>query len=197
MYCPEHQGCYIAFWSKDKELKELRASLETINKTSCQLINDIERHYKEICKERGIDLTAALEPEQAPQQAAEENPPAGEVPQPSAEYREALLVLDDATYLHIQPSDTGWDYTLYDVATMKQLDGGQLDGTDMGRSTVALQATLFEDIYTQSAQRQKKKKAAAGQTIFHAQMNVSVAALSIRAAVSFCSSETFDDPNTV
>ena len=130
----ENSFGYIAFWSKDKELKELRASLETINKTSCQLINDIERHYKEICKERGIDLTAALEPEQAPQQAAEENPPAGEVPQPSAEYREALLVLDDATYLHIQPSDTGWDYTLYDVATMKQLDGGQLDGTDMGRS---------------------------------------------------------------
>ena len=63
--------------------------------------------------------------------------------------------------------------------------------------TVALQATLFEDIYIQSAQRQKKKKAAAGQTIFHAQMNVSVAALSIRAAVSFCSSEIFDDPNTV
>lgn len=130
----ENSFGYIASWSKDKELKELRASLETINKTSCQLINDIERHYKEICKERGIDLTAALEPEQAPQQAAEENPPAGEVPQPSTEYREALLVLDDATYLHIQPSDTGWDYTLYDVATMKQLDGGQLDGTDMGRS---------------------------------------------------------------
>lgn len=130
----ENSFGYIASWSKDKELKELRASLETINKTSCQLINDIERHYKEICKERGIDLTAALEPEQAPQQAAEENPPAGEVPQPSTEYREALLVQDDATYLHIQPSDTGWDYTLYDVATMKQLDGGQLDGTDMGRS---------------------------------------------------------------
>ena len=34
---------YIASWSKDKELKELRASLETINKTSCELINDIER----------------------------------------------------------------------------------------------------------------------------------------------------------
>ena len=39
--------------------------------------------------------------------------------QPSAEYREALLVLDDTSYLHVQPCDTGWDYTLYDVATMK------------------------------------------------------------------------------
>ena len=124
----ENSFGYIASWSKDKELKELRASLETINKTSCELINDIERNYKEICKERGIDLTAAPEPEQTPPQAAEE------VSQPSAEYQEALLVLDDATYLHVQPCDTGWDYTLYDVATMKQMDGGQLDGPDMGRS---------------------------------------------------------------
>ena len=124
----ENSFGYIASWSKDKELKELRASLETINKTSCELINDIERNYKEICKERGIDLTAAPEPEQTPPQAVEE------VSQPSAEYQEALLVLDDATYLHVQPCDTGWDYTLYDVATMKQMDGGKLDGPDMGRS---------------------------------------------------------------
>lgn len=34
----------------------------------------------------------------------------------------------------MQPCDTGWDYTLYDAVTMKQLDGGQLDGLDMGRS---------------------------------------------------------------
>ena len=134
----ENSFGYIASWSKDKELKELRASLETINKTSCELINDIERNYKEICKERGIDLTAAPEPEQATRQVAEE------VSQPSAEYREALVVLDDTTYLHIQPCDTGWDYTLYDVATMKQLDGGQLDGTDMGRSAAV--SHICEDL---------------------------------------------------
>ena len=241
----ENSFGYIASWSKDKELKELRASLETINKTSCELINDIERNYKEICKERGIDLTAAPEPERdpieqlaadidqftfdydpyeyrnnadsredalheltatlrsgdasgvrewlqnivnedepdettqkaaelmerldqlvpglEPEQLDEPEPDPNlvkmadeamamgvdvdwnsdkefplsfdtESPQPSAEYREALLVLDDTTYLHVQPCDTGWDYTLYDVATMKQLDGGQLDGANMGRS---------------------------------------------------------------
>jgi hypothetical protein len=134
----ENSFGYIASWSKDKEMKELRASLETINKTSCELINDIEHHYKEICKERGIDLTAAPEPEQTPPQAVEE------VSQPSAEYREALLVLDDTTYLHVQPCDTGWDYTLYDVATMKQLDGGQLDGTNMGRSAAV--SHICEDL---------------------------------------------------
>ena len=52
----ENSFGYIASWSQGKELKELRASLETINKTSGTLISDIERHYKEICKERGIDL---------------------------------------------------------------------------------------------------------------------------------------------
>ena len=140
----ENSFGYIASWSKDKELKELRASLETINKTSCELINDIERNYKEICKERGIDLTAAPEPEQAPQQAVEEKAPAEEVSQPSAEYREALLVLDDTSYLYVQPCDTGWDYTLYDVATMKQMDGGQLDGPDMGRSTAV--SHICEDL---------------------------------------------------
>ena len=134
----ENSFGYIASWSKDKELNELRASLETINKTSCELINDIERNYKEICKERGIDLTAAPEPEQATRQVAEE------ISQPSTEYREALVVLDDTTYLHIQPCDTGWDYTLYDVATMKQLDGGQLDGTDMGRSAAV--SHICEDL---------------------------------------------------
>ncbi len=138
----ENSFGYIAGWSQDKELKELRASLETINKTSCELITDIERNYKEICKERGIDLTAA--PEQAPQRAAEEKTPAEEVTQPSAEYREALLVLDDTTYLHIQPCDTGWDYTLYDASTMKQLDGGQLDGPDLGRSAVV--SHICEDL---------------------------------------------------
>ena len=41
----ENSFGYIASWSQGKELKELRASLETINKTSGTLISDIERHY--------------------------------------------------------------------------------------------------------------------------------------------------------
>ena len=139
---------YIASWSQGKELKELRASLEVINKTAGELISDIDRHYKEICKERGIDLTAQpekavpqqeaapeLPPEVAVQQPTEEKPDA---PAPSAEAQEALLLVDDATYLHVQSCDTGWDYTLYDAATMKQLDGGQLDAPELSLSTAAL-----------------------------------------------------------
>lgn len=48
----ENSFGYIAAWSKDKELNELRASLETINKTSSELITDIDRNYAEIMKER-------------------------------------------------------------------------------------------------------------------------------------------------
>ena len=144
----ENSFGYIASWSQGKELKELRASLEVINKTAGELISDIDRHYKEICKERGIDLTAQpekaapqqeaapeLPPEVAVQQPTEETPDA---PAPSTEAQEALLLVDDATYLHVQSCDTGWDYTLYDAANMKQLDGGQLDAPELPLSTAAL-----------------------------------------------------------
>ena len=59
----ENSFGYIATWSKDKELKELRASLETINKTSSELITDIDRHYAEITKEREAEITDEAEPE--------------------------------------------------------------------------------------------------------------------------------------
>ena len=328
----ENSFGYIASWSQGKELKELRASLEVINKTAGELITDIDRHYKEICKERGIDPTARQEPEQKPdpieqlaadidqfsfdydpyeyrdtvddretslreltaslqdgdvqgvrkwlQDIAEDEPgewtaeaaalldrldqlvPERDTPtkvqetqepsiryyvaecmefptmgeyhdnlsledavrlyqaipaqrmngikgigfelkdgsdyegtfpiltgdtidlqtiqeiayfrdnpqvqkavqdlveampemqviqvrepehdSPSAEFREALLVLDDAAYLHIQPCDTGWDYTLYDKETMRELDGGQLDAPDLRRSEAALR--ICEDL---------------------------------------------------
>ena len=139
---------YIATWSQDKTLPELRASLETINKAAGELIADIDRHYKAICKERGIDLTA--QPEQAePRQPAEKTPDA---PTPSAEAQEALLLVDDATYLHVQTCDTGWDYTLYDVATRKQLDGGQLDAPELPLSTAALKICEMHDMGGQSIQ---------------------------------------------
>ena len=144
----ENSFGYIASWSQGKELKELRASLEVINKTAGELISDIDRHYKEICKERGIDLTAQpeqvvpqqeaapeLPPEVAVQQPTEETP---DTPAPSAEAQEALLLVDDATYLHVQSCDTGWDYTLYDKETMRQLDSGQLDAPELPLSTAAL-----------------------------------------------------------
>ena len=328
----ENSFGYIASWSQGKELKELRASLEVINKTAGELITDIDRHYKEICKERSIDPTARQEPEQKPdpieqlaadidqfsfdydpyeyrdtvddretalreltaslqdgdaqgvrkwlQDIAEDEPgewtaeaaalldrleqlvPERDTPtkvqetqepsiryyvaecmefptmgeyhdnlsledavrlyqaipaqrmngikgigfelkdgsdyegtfpiltgdtidlqtiqeiayfrdnpqvqkavqdlveampemqviqvrepehdSPSAEFREALLVLDDAAYLHIQPCDTGWDYTLYDKETMRELDGGQLDAPDLRRSEAALR--ICEDL---------------------------------------------------
>ena len=45
---------YIASWSAGKELKELKASLETIRQTASTLITSIDKHFAEICKEQGI-----------------------------------------------------------------------------------------------------------------------------------------------
>ena len=49
---------YIAGWSKDKTLPELRASLETISKTSSRLIEDIDKHFAEIVKQRQAEVQA-------------------------------------------------------------------------------------------------------------------------------------------
>lgn len=78
----ENSFGYIASWSKDKELSELRASLETINKTSSGLISDIDRNFAEIVKERGIDMTA---PEQTAEQPLPEAAPLTEPEQPAPE----------------------------------------------------------------------------------------------------------------
>ena len=246
----ENSFGYIASWSQGKELKELRASLETINKTSGTLISDIERHYKEICKERGIDPHTKVEPEPAPIEQPEDaakvsdrqqtgdltyyvaecmefpnlgeyhdnlsleeairiyqeipaermngikgigfelkdgsdyegpfpiltghtidldtiqaidyyrdNPlvqeavkelaaamPEMEVLGADANQQEALFLIDDATYLHIQSCDSGWDYTLYDAASMKELDGGQLDMPEISRMKAVLQICDDNDL---------------------------------------------------
>ncbi len=253
----ENSFGYIASWSQGKELKELRASLETINKTSGTLISDIERHYKEICKERGIDPNAKAEPETAPiEQAADavkvsdrqptgtltyyaaecmefpnlgeyhdnlsleeairiyqvipaermngikgigfelkdgsdyegpfpiltgqtidldtiqaidyyrDNPlvqkavkelaaamPEMEVLGADANQQEALFLIDDATYLHIQLCDSGWDYTMYDKETMKELDGGQLDMPELSCMKAVFQICDDNDLDSTSLRR--------------------------------------------
>ena len=80
---------YIATWSQGKELKELRASLETINKTSSELISGIEQHYREICKEQGIDLAA-----DAPAQEQPQVPDNAELPKPDTELESTSQQID-------------------------------------------------------------------------------------------------------
>lgn len=100
----ENSFGYIASWSKDKTLPELRESLEVISKTADGLINDIDGHYAAILKEREAELIAS-EPAMAMER----------------------LYNVDGRYLHVQRTDTGVDYTIYDRTSMKELDGGQLD----------------------------------------------------------------------
>ena len=47
---------YVATWSKNAELPEFRVSLDTISKTANGIITDVEKHFAEVCKERGIEL---------------------------------------------------------------------------------------------------------------------------------------------
>lgn len=127
----ENSFGYIATWSKGKELKELRVSLETINKTASELITDIDRHFAEICKERGIDR---------------EDLAAAEQPSVEAQEVEKLYMVDNDKYIHVQRSDTGIDYTIYDAGSAKVLDGGVLDGTEQQLSTAALEVCKLHNI---------------------------------------------------
>ena len=127
----ENSFGYIATWSKGKELKELRASLETINKTASELITDIDRHFAEICKERGIDR---------------EDLAAAEQPSVEAQEAEKLYMVDNDKYIHFQRRDTGIDYTIYDAGSAKVLDGGVLDGTEQQLSTAALEVCKLHNI---------------------------------------------------
>ena len=76
---------YIAHWSKDRELNELKASLEIIRKTAASMIDRIDGQFAEICKERGIDLTPAQDaPEQTAEAPARETEPATVTPEQAA-----------------------------------------------------------------------------------------------------------------
>ena len=303
-YCGVETGAnsfgYLASWSKDKELSELRSCLATINKTANQLIGEIDRHFAEVCKERGIELeqenapkiSANFEGLDTPEQFAaalydymaeleaagmlqhpysldpreqaiveimeelraghfadirntldrvgeqtglptavamldrleklsdirdqgltfrlEANPnatsyqdqgylQAGEwngdsyipreviyvgptdrcrellyqleagdmtarqvraLDQTDSKELEALCLLDDAAYLHIQLRDEGYDYTLYDKETMRLRDGGVIDAEDVALSPIKHPlAAVREEVFDTMGERPEKVEA--------------------------------------
>ena len=172
---------YVAGWSSGKDLKELKASLETIRATAHELITTIDGHLAQLQQQR---QTQQEQPQAAPlEQAAEQPDPdsvfsklspeqqqemtdsvkamlqtlieadlksTGEVSQGTKEAaqaqgftiagdgtleqaeapQEAAYRLESGDYLHIQTSETGYDYTLYGP-DYKELDGGQLDNPSL------------------------------------------------------------------
>ena len=212
---------YVATWSKNAELPEFRASLDTISKTANGIITDVEKHFAEVCKERGIELPKDTEyelvtippsradalafaaeyaaflrrdlnvPNSADKPTAEavvdrllagedaelrkeledfvkladeigiddgshglleringlfrQEWRAKEEPQPEVE-TEKLYLADDSKYIHVQRTEEGIDYTIYDAGTKKALDGGQLDAPDMTLSAAAMEICKLHEI---------------------------------------------------
>ncbi|MGI8257102.1 YodL domain-containing protein [Blautia difficilis] len=152
----ENSFGYVASYCKDRELSELRACLNTINKAAGGMIAGIEKHFAEVCKEQGIDLSEQKkEPEQTPpavEELAAEEPAAPELDpiDQLAPVQEKLLLLDEAVYLHLQTTEGGYDYTLYDKDTLRQMEGGQLDAPELPLSTAALEICEMHDLGGQS-----------------------------------------------
>ena len=61
----ENSFGYLASWSSSREVSELKESLTTITATADALITDIDRNFREVCKERGINPNEVI-PEAEP-----------------------------------------------------------------------------------------------------------------------------------
>ena len=177
---------YVAGWSSDKDIKELKASLETIRATASELITEIDGNFRALQQQREAaqeerPVFESLAPEQ--QQAIRDEVQAtlqmlvdtdmqisGEVSQGtldalaaqgyalqdgivqrmpaelSQHEQEAAYRLDDGTYLYVQTSDNGYDYTLYD-SNMKDLDGGQLDNPDLSMTAARDEILALHELH--------------------------------------------------
>ena len=177
---------YVAGWSSDKDIKELKASLETIRATASELITEIDGNFRALQQQREAaqeerPVLESLAPEQ--QQAIRDEVQAtlqmlvdtdmqisGEVSQGtldalaaqgyalqdgavqrvpaelSQQEQEAAYRLDDGTYLYVQTSDNGYDYTLYD-SNMKNLDGGQLDNPDLSMTAARDEILALHELH--------------------------------------------------
>ncbi|MFI3214790.1 MAG: YodL domain-containing protein [Eubacteriales bacterium] len=105
---------YIANWSKGKELKELKSSLETINKTSSQIITGIDTHFGALVKEH---LKASKLMKEIYQYEMYHFP------------RELAYQINDG-YLAIHDCDEGFDYSFYDK-DYNLIDGGVYDDIEI------------------------------------------------------------------
>lgn len=200
---------YVATWSKNAELPEFRASLDTISKTANSIITDVEKHFAEVCKERGIELPKDTEyelvtippsradalafaaeyaaflrrdlnvPDSADKPTAEavaDRLLAGEDAELRKELAELVKLADelgiddgshgllerfnglfrrewrtkepeseklyrtaDERFIHVQRTEDGIDYIIYDARTQHALDGGQLELPDAPLSDAALE----------------------------------------------------------
>ena len=127
----ENSFGYIASWSSGQDMKELKASLETISRTADGLINDIDKQCALIYKERGMEKEQQAEPK----------------------LNEALFLIDDSAYIHVQRNAENHDYTFtfYDADTLMRLYGGETALPEDSYLIGAPLITVAEDILTEQS----------------------------------------------
>ena len=114
----ENSFGYIATWSSGRELPELKASLDTISKTANALITSIDRNFRDICKERGIDLAAPEQEQGTPEPEAPVAPVAEISPEAAAEIEEMHPDPMEKVRDHFALEDTAPTDTILDVYPM-------------------------------------------------------------------------------
>lgn len=87
----------------------------------------------------------------------------------AASAHEAVYLVEDTEYLHIQASDEGFDYTFYDKNTLHERDGGVLEASDQ---------TLYEavvDILGEQRLGNSEKVPLGVMEVIHAQQEIDFA----------------------
>ena len=110
-----------------------------------------------------------------------------------ANQQEALFLIDNATYLHIQSCDSGWDYTLYDAASMKELDGGQLDMPEISRMKAVLQICDDNDLGRDSVKYAPLSMIETLQEAAYQQMQAEVSQMAASSQLPEAQEQTLDE----
>lgn len=91
---------YVAGWSSDKDIKELKGSLETIKRTAAEMIESIDAKLKVLLAKQEQNRKA-----------------------------EIAVESDGKGFIELHETDGGYDYSVYS-ADMKLLDGGVLEAPE-------------------------------------------------------------------
>ncbi|MFQ7760211.1 MAG: LPD16 domain-containing protein, partial [Oscillospiraceae bacterium] len=110
-----------------------------------------------------------------------------------ANQQEALFLIDGATYLHIQPCDSGWDYTLYDAASMKELDGGQLDMPELSCKNAVLQICDDNDLDSTSLRHAPLSMIETLQEAAYQQMQAGASQVAVSSQLPEAQEQTLDE----
>lgn len=153
---------YVAGWSADRELTELKASLETIRATAAELITEIDSHFAELTQDREQTVTHEQQPgfEEWSEPATADNAP-DNPGEPSDDIDAYLPPQDDPAQdtgtepTPDEPTTTAKYYAINETAARRAKEAISFSDYKPGSATAEYRQSV--DKAAQIAERQKAR----------------------------------------